>query len=218
MLYLKHCTRRPVHYALQSCLMKKDAKETRQQILDAGYKLIVSKGFSSVGLTEILQSAGVPKGSFYYYFKSKEQFGEEIIISYFREYIVALDNIFQLPGSSAYNRLMEYWQRWVETQSDSCVDQKCLVVKLSAEVADLSEPMRLALLYGSSLVVERIAQCIEAGIDDGSIADINATMTAEFLYNMWLGATLISKLKRNTDGLQKAMQTTVSILTSNTMA
>ena len=197
--------------------MKKDTKETRQHILDTGYKLIVSKGFSSVGLTEILQSAGVPKGSFYYYFKSKEQFGEEIISNYFREYLVALENIFQLRGSSAYNRLMEYWQRWIETQSDSCVDQKCLVVKLSAEVADLSEPMRVALLNGSSQVVQRIAQCIEAGIDDGSIVKSNAAVTADFLYNMWLGTTLMSKLQRNADGLQQAMRITTSILTNNTV-
>ncbi|MGB3222428.1 MAG: TetR/AcrR family transcriptional regulator [Desulforhopalus sp.] len=197
--------------------MKKDTKETRQHILDTGYKLIVSKGFSSVGLTEILQSAGVPKGSFYYYFKSKEQFGEEIISNYFREYLVALENIFQLRGSSAYNRLMEYWQRWIETQSDSCVDQKCLVVKLSAEVADLSEPMRIALLNGSSLVVQRIAQCIEAGIDDGSIVKSNAAVTADFLYNMWLGATLMSKLQRNADGLQQSLRITTSILTNNTV-
>lgn len=197
--------------------MKKDTKETRQHILDTGYKLIVSKGFSSVGLTEILQSAGVPKGSFYYYFKSKEQFGEEIISNYFRKYLVALENIFQLRGSSAYNRLMEYWQRWIETQSDSCVDQKCLVVKLSAEVADLSEPMRIALLNGSSQVVQRIARCIEAGIDDESIVMSNAAVTAEFLYNMWLGATLMSKLQRNADGLKQAMRITTSILTNNTV-
>ncbi len=198
--------------------MKKDTNETRQHILDTGYKLIVSKGFSNVGLTEILQSAGVPKGSFYYYFKSKEQFGEEIITSYFSEYLVALDDIFQPRGSSACNRLMEYWQRWIETQCDSCVDQKCLVVKLSAEVADLSEPMRLALLNGSTLVVKRIAECIEAGIDDGSIVKVDAAMTANSLYNMWLGATLMGKLQRNADGLHQAMQITTSILTSNTVA
>lgn len=197
--------------------MKKDTKETRQHILDTGYRLIVSKGFSSVGLTEILQSAEVPKGSFYHYFKSKEQFGEEIIKSYFSVYLAALENIFQPQERSAYSRLMDYWQRWIETQSDSCVDNKCLVVKLSAEVADLSEPMRLALLNGSSLVVKRIAQCIEAGIDDGSIIKLDAAVTADLLYNMWLGATLMGKLQRNADGLQQAMQITISILTSNTI-
>ncbi len=198
--------------------MKKDTKDTRQHILDTGYKLIVSKGFSSVGLTEILQSAGVPKGSFYHYFKSKEQFGEEIISNYFREYLVALEIVLQPRSDSAYHRLMNYWQRWVETQSASCVDQKCLVVKLSGEVADLSEPMRIALRDGSAQVVQRIARCIAEGLEDGSIVKINPAVTAECLYNMWLGATLMSKLQRNDDGLQQAMHITASILTNNTVA
>lgn len=196
--------------------MKKDSKKTRQHILDIGYRLMVSKGFSSVGLAEILQLAGVPKGSFYYYFKSKEQFGEEIIRNYFVEYLVAIENIFQPQGSSCYERLMEYWQRWVETQSDSCVNQRCLVVKLSAEVADLSEPMRIALLDGTSQVVQRIARCIEEGIADGSIAKSNASVTAEFLYNMWLGSTLMSKLQRNSNSLQMAIDITTSVLKRNT--
>lgn len=83
----------------------------RQHILDTGYMLIVSKGFFSAGLAESLQSAGIPKGSFYYYFKSKEQFGEEKITSYFREYLLAPEDFFQSRGSSVYHRLMEYRQR-----------------------------------------------------------------------------------------------------------
>ena len=192
-----------------------DTKETRQHILDIGYRLIVSKGFSSVGLAEILQSAGVPKGSFYHYFKSKEQFGEEIIACYFKEYLTALEEIFHPQRGPAFNRLLDYWQRWIDTQSDSCVDHKCLVVKLSAEVADLSEPMRLALLTGSAEVIKRIALCIEDGIRDGSIADMNASITAELLYNMWIGASLMSKLNRSAESLQRVMLTTTSLLTRN---
>ena len=46
---------------------------TRQHILETGQRIIVGKGFASVGLNEILTTAGVPKGSFYHYFASKEQ-------------------------------------------------------------------------------------------------------------------------------------------------
>ncbi len=194
-----------------------NTNETYQQILAAGYKLIVSRGFSNVGLSEILKAAGVPKGSFYHYFASKEQFGEELIKNYFREYLVVLDTLFQVGERSAYERLLDYWQRWINTQSDVCVDQKCLVVKLSAEVADLSEPMRLALLAGSSEVIARIAKCIEEGIGDGSIIKMDAQLTAELLYDMWLGASLMSKLHRNIDTLQRVMEATRSVLTSKTV-
>ena len=197
--------------------MNINTNETQQHILDTGYKLIVSKGFSNVGLAEILKTAGVPKGSFYYYFASKEQFGEEIIKNYFREYLAALDEPFLAEDRSAYERLLDYWQRWITTQSTTCVDQKCLVVKLSAEVADLSEPMRLALLSGSSEVIKRIAECIEAGSSDGSIGTMDALPTAELLYNMWLGASLLSKLHRSADALQRVMQATQSILSCETV-
>ena len=45
---------------------------TRQHILETGQRIIAGKGFASVGLNEILTTAGVPKGSFYHYFDSKE--------------------------------------------------------------------------------------------------------------------------------------------------
>ncbi len=51
--------------------MKTSYDDTRQHLLDTGYRIMAVKGFSGVGLNEILQSAGVPKGSFYHYFKSK---------------------------------------------------------------------------------------------------------------------------------------------------
>lgn len=197
--------------------MNTHTNETHQHILNTGHKLIVSRGFTNVGLAEILKAASVPKGSFYYYFTSKEQFGEELIKKYFREYLAALDQLFQAGNRTAYERLLDYWQRWLDTQTGACVDQKCLVVKLSAEVADLSEPMRLALLDGSSQVVGRIAQCIEAGIHDGSISRMDSRLTAELLYNMWLGASLMNKLHRSAEALQRVMDATMSILSNGTV-
>src|SRR5262245_52257018 len=52
---------------------------TRDKILEAGAQAIADKSFSSCGLAEILERAGVPKGSFYHYFESKEDFGVALI-------------------------------------------------------------------------------------------------------------------------------------------
>ena len=67
--------------------MNAKTNDTRQHILDVGYQLVVTKGFTSVGLSELLKAADVPKGSFYHYFKSKEQFGEALIEDYFSRYL-----------------------------------------------------------------------------------------------------------------------------------
>ena len=187
-------------------------QSNRQHILDVGYKLIAVKGFSCVGLSQLLQVAEVPKGSFYHYFKSKEQFGEALIQGYFEDYKSDLDTLFGNTNLNGYDRLMTYWQRWQSAQTQGCIDQKCLVVKLSAEVADLSEAMRLALLNGSAAVIQRLTACITTGIEDGSIAKLNPQSTAEMLYHMWLGASLMNKLGHNSDALDRAIETTKSVL------
>src|ERR1700742_2378050 len=61
--------------------------DVRQHILDSAYLLMGRKGFTAVGLNELLTAAGVPKGSFYHYFDSKESFGEALLEDYFAGYL-----------------------------------------------------------------------------------------------------------------------------------
>jgi TetR/AcrR family transcriptional repressor of nem operon len=186
--------------------------DTRQHILDTGYRIIAGKGFSSVGLNEILQAAAVPKGSFYHYFKSKEQYGQALLENYFESYLSGMDELFRADDLSARERLLRYWQQWLQTQCEDCTDQKCLVVKLSAEVADLSEAMRLTLRDGTDQVIGRIASCIEAGASDGSLPLLEPRSTAQMLYQLWLGASLLTKLHRNQGPMEHAMNVTLKML------
>lgn len=185
---------------------------TRQHIIDIGYGIIAGKGFSSVGLNEILKTAGVPKGSFYHYFESKEQYGQALLEDYFANYLVGIDELLQAEAASSHERLMRYWQRWLDKQcAAACSDQKCLVVKLSAEVADLSDAMRITLRDGTDQIVARIAALIEAGVADGSLPPLAPLATAQMLYQLWLGASLLGKLHRNSEALDNAMQFTQTL-------
>ncbi len=181
-------------------------QDTRQHILDTGSRIIAGKGFSSVGLMELLTAAGVPKGSFYHYFESKEQFGQALLADYFARYLGEIDALLASPGSGRA-RLMRYWLHWRGSQcAAACSEQKCLVVKLSAEVADLSEAMRITLRDGTEQVVARIAALIAAGVADGSLPpQTSAHGTAQMLYQMWLGASLLGKLRRDSAPLDQAL-------------
>ncbi|WP_217515974.1 TetR/AcrR family transcriptional regulator [Vibrio metschnikovii] len=192
--------------------MNTKTNDTRQHILDVGYQLVVSKGFTNVGLSELLKTADVPKGSFYHYFKSKEQFGEALINDYFADYSQRIHGLFTDQHGTAYQRLMRYWQYWHEQSEGQCHAQRCLVVKLSAEVADLSDAMRIALLNGANAIIHAIAQCIEQGVNEGSIYVQHSQLTAELLYNLWIGASLLSKLRQDNQGLDQALITTEQIL------
>ena len=148
--------------------MNAKTNDTRQHILDVGYQLVVTKGFTSVGLSELLKVADVPKGSFYHYFKSKEQFGEALIEDYFSRYLKMITAHFTESESSGSERLLSYFERWMAIENGQCNANKCLVVKLSAEVSDLSEAMRVRLASGATQVVKAIEDCVQAGIEDRS--------------------------------------------------
>jgi len=193
--------------------MKAAHADTRQHILDTGNRIIASKGFSAVGLNEILQAAEVPKGSFYHYFKSKEQFGQALLESFFEAYLARIDSLFERTDLNARERLLAYWQQWQSTQCPSGGDQPCQVVKLSAEVSDLSEPMRMALHDGTQRITARLAEAIRAGQADGSMAKLDPEASAGLLYQLWLGASLLSKVQRQTRSLEQATAFTRQHLT-----
>ncbi|WP_068807486.1 TetR/AcrR family transcriptional regulator [Thauera phenolivorans] len=189
--------------------------DTRQHILDTGHRIIAAKGFSGVGLSELLQASGVPKGSFYHYFKSKELFGQALLEDYFDHYLRQLDTLLATPDLPARERLLHYFREWRETQAEDCPEQKCLVVKLAAEVADLSEAMRLTLREGTGQVIARLAACIAAGVEDGSLpARAAPAQTATTLYQLWLGASLLAKLQRTAEPLDQAWEASLQILSN----
>jgi TetR/AcrR family transcriptional repressor of nem operon len=192
--------------------MKKQAANVRQHIIDVARTLITHKGYSAVGLAEIVKAAGIPKGSFYYYFQSKEEFAEALLEHYFSNYLVQVDE--QLRGSEpARERLLRYFSFWKVTQGADLPESKCLVVKLGAEVCDQYDSMRSVLALGTREIVDRISACILQGQQDGSLAgDEDAKDLGEELYQLWLGASLMAKIHDPDTSFDKALNATKRLL------
>jgi TetR/AcrR family transcriptional regulator, transcriptional repressor for nem operon len=188
------------------------ATDVRQHILDVAHPLLLRKGFTAVGLAEVLAAAQVPKGSFYHYFGSKEAFGEAVLDAYFADYLARMDALLTAPGTAA-QQLIGYFHDWLDSQTGDEAQSRCLAVKLGAEVCDLSDSMRAALARGTSGVIERLARCIEAGKADGSLlANLDAQTVAVALYQSWLGAGLLAKIARDRAPLDTAMVNTRQLL------
>ncbi|WP_038175980.1 MULTISPECIES: TetR/AcrR family transcriptional regulator [Vibrio] len=194
--------------------MNAKTQDTRQHILAIGYQLVVTKGFTAVGLSELLKTANVPKGSFYHYFKSKEQFGQALIEEYFRTYIARLHSVLNTGQDTGLIRVLDYFSKWLEIENGVCNANKCLVVKLSAEVSDLSDTMRITLAQGAEKIISQLATSIQVGVNDGSIQALDAEMTARLLYQQWLGASLLNKLNQDQTNLQHCFVATKRLLTA----
>jgi TetR/AcrR family transcriptional repressor of nem operon len=190
-----------------------DTTDVRGNILATGQRIMAGKGFSAVGLNEILAEAKVPKGSFYHYFGSKDAFGEALLEKYFEDYLADMDITLARAERSMAQRVMDYFTDWQDNQSFFDCQGKCLAVKLGAEVADLSEAMRLSLKRGTAGIVARLASAIEAGVAEGSLkVSGDAAGVAQSLYQLWLGASVMVKIVRSPQPFEPAMLVTRQML------
>lgn len=186
---------------------------TRTHLLDTAQRIVGAKGFASVGLNQILGAAGIPKGSFYYYFASKEAFGKDLLDHYFEKDLLQVDKFLSEPGRAARDRLIAYWRFFRANQERDDPNGKCLAVKLGAEASDMSEDMRLALKAGTSAIVARLSRVLKEGLADGSIVISGSPgATAQTLFQLWLGASVVAKISHDRAAFINADATTERIL------
>ena len=194
--------------------VSKKSQLKRLHILKTGADLVLHKGFSTVGLQEILSICQIPKGSFYHYFQSKEQFGCALLEDYIAAYHTRLDQIWN-SNALAKQQLIRYFKLWIDDPNMQCGwADSCLIVKLAAEVSDLSEDMRCIMAQGVAQLMQRITALIELGKQDHSInIEMDATSLSQIIYPMWLGAALLSKLQKDKAPLTQALYATEFMLT-----
>jgi TetR/AcrR family transcriptional repressor of nem operon len=190
--------------------MKTTTKDTRGHILAVGRSLTARQGYAGVGLNELLKAAEVPKGSFYHYFPSKEAYGCALLEDFVEQYRENLGTTLLDPTKNARERLLGYFASWLQKQTGPALQDRCLVVKLSAEVADLSSDMSKILRRGVEEITRGLAETLDQGIAEGSISPIpDSKALAQSLYYQWLGASLVAGLSQDDAPLKAAMAATV---------
>ncbi len=181
-------------------------KDTKQNILQTAKGIILAKGYAAVGLSEILSAAGVPKGSFYHYFKSKEDFGVALLESYLEEHREFLQVILLDDRKEPFERIMSLFELYRAGHEEHQCGQLCLVAKLGSEVSDLSENMRAVQSRGIREWLEVYERCIREGQEKGSInRNIDAGAAAALIYDLWQGASVRKQIDHNTEPLENAI-------------
>ena len=100
---------------------QKSAIETKRKLISAGLELIKEKGFASINVEDITKKAGVAKGTFYVYFKHKEDIVMEISRTPFGEIAEELE---QMENAELFDKLRHYFHRFME-QVEFCGIQIC---------------------------------------------------------------------------------------------
>ena len=194
--------------------MNRDTEhDTREHLLATGEQLCMHRGFTGMGLSELLKTAEVPKGSFYHYFRSKEAFGVAMLERHYVGYHQRLAHHFAHGSGNYRDQLIAYFQETLNQFSQKGIISGCLTVKLSAEVCDLSEDMRSAMDRGASRVIALLAEALENGRRSRCLAfEGDALTQGQVLYALWLGANLQAKISRSALPLESAVAHAKTIL------
>jgi TetR/AcrR family transcriptional repressor of nem operon len=173
-------------------------RSTRDKILESGAQAISGKSFNSCGLTEILQLAGVPKGSFYHYFDSKEDFGVALIERASEEFIEILRPIVGDRRRSPLKRLRAIFEHGRDECLANGAGRQCLIPKLALETSQLSEPVHAAVKCAYDQWSAMLARVIRESQAAGEIAKSHdPDRLANVLVMLWEGATIRMQIDRS---------------------
>jgi TetR/AcrR family transcriptional repressor of nem operon len=164
-------------------------RDTRSELLKAGMELIGSQGYNATGIEAVLKRAGVPKGSFYHYFGSKEDFGLAVIEEFAGRFLARLDVFLSDEAKTPLNRLRNFLETGLERLSAHGCTVGCLIGDLGQELATQNERLRNRLDKILLSWRESFAACVREAQQAGEIpASLDPQITAGFILSGWEGA------------------------------
>ena len=170
----------------------------RQHILDAGIGVLSTKGYNGTGIKEIVDAAGVPKGSFYNHFASKEAFVVEAIEKEAKASIDWIDNILSDATLTPKHRLLNFFDQSHQFQQEQNFQGGCFIGNLCLEMSDENEAIRSATTGVMCKIISLISHCLAQAQQQGELTkSANPGELAEFMHCAWEGAIMRMKGQRS---------------------
>lgn len=184
--------------------MTRTNPETRQRLIDVGIESFLRLGYHGAGLKAMLDEAGIPKGSFYNYFDSKEDFASAAIQHYATCLGTKLNKALR-EHSSPIAGLRAYFESLAKAFSESEFAGGCLIANLGAELDD-SPICRIALQSSMDSYLRAISAVVASAQGAGEVrSDIGSTQLASILSDAWEGAVIRMKVQQTTEPLEQVL-------------
>ena len=171
--------------------------DTRQRLLEAGLALLLERGYNGTGVQHVLAATGVPKGSFYHHFESKETFALEVIDLYMAAVHAQWDEVLADTTCPPLVRI----RRFFEATRAHYAEQGylgCLLGGLGQELSGANDLFRRRIERCMAAVAGRVATCLREAQARGELAaSVDPQQMADILVDCWEGAALRSRLVRN---------------------
>ena len=171
----------------------------RDKIIEAALDRFHALGFSACGVQEIVDQAGIPKGSFYNYFKSKELLAVEVL----REYASgSRREMLSDKAIAGLERIRGHFEFLASRYAGFGYGKGCLIGNIAAETSENMPLVRTAIAHGLANWTDVLAAALRDGQADGSIsAALDVDRVARFLINSWEGAVIRMKIANSREPL-----------------
>lgn len=179
-------------------------ESAREKIIAVGVEIVAVSGFNATGIDAILKAAGVPKGSFYHHFGTKENFGIEVINLFAENYTRKLHGYLDDETLTPLQRIRRYLEESIERTVQDNFSKGCLIGNLGQELAAQSERFRCRLEEVFHDWLGLFAKCLHEAQQVGELnPGLDPQLLAGFLLSGWEGAILRAKVMRSPEPLKQ---------------
>jgi len=187
--------------------MIKGSTGVKEKLIEVGIGLFCERGYHGTGIQEIVDALGVPKGSFYNYFSSKEGFASEIVKNYAGHVSAMWDRLIaQGPADDPLKILRNVFEFMIRSQDACSIKTGCLIGNLSGELAESSELCRNTMKAVMVKWCDRVAELLERAQAQGAVRqDIPAADLARFCWDAWEGGLLRMKIENSTAPIRRSI-------------
>ncbi|WP_152401379.1 TetR/AcrR family transcriptional regulator [Paenibacillus cellulositrophicus] len=197
--------RRPVYYKQMNNMNSKPSQlhDAREKLLQVGLELIQKGGYGASSIKDVVTEAEVPKGSFYYYFDSKETFAKEVIERYASTATSERTQLLADRDIPPLIRLRRYFETYIQYFADARYKEGCLFGNLSLEMCDHSEVLRAPVVAGFQDWEQDLRAVLQEASEVRQIpAPFHVEMLAAFILNSWEGALVRMRAEQSVAPLQ----------------
>lgn len=188
-------------------------ENTRDKLIATSIQLMAIKGFNNTGIAEILAQVKVPKGSFYHYFKSKDDLGFAIIEQYGQQLRQSLSSHLETTQGSALSRLKSYFTMILEYFEGNFGLCNCLLGNLGQELSMQNPGMREAIFVHYRAVENVIADCLRQAKAEGELSStLDESVLSKMFFASWEGCLVRAKLEQSAQPLRDLIDMYFSVV------
>jgi TetR/AcrR family transcriptional regulator, transcriptional repressor for nem operon len=192
---------------------KRSAPSHKERLLIQGMREFYATGFHGTSVDTVLAEAGVPKGSFYHHFGSKEAFAMAVVREYYEDALKRLGKWIQDSGSSAPDRIQGYILDLTRAFEKLGQRRGCLIGKFSLELAPVSDSFSALLSAMLSGWKAGIDQIIVEGQQAGTIRkDLGSSVLADIVLSSIQGSLVLCLAHRNSAAMHSAAKAIPALL------